>query len=106
MKKVILVAETVVGLLCFSLFLKIDWMFSLCVLVFSSIYLFGIIDSGKNPQRIDAHLMVGGTMFFISMIFAITNNLPHLEFSTAHLLIIVMGLVGLIQALILRLKFK
>lgn len=106
MKKLILIVETITGLLCFLLFSKIDLMFALCILVFSSIYLFGIVDFRKNPQRMDAHLMVGGMMFFIAMCFVILNNLSNIQFPIPFLLIVIMGLVGILQALILKSRFK
>ncbi len=106
MKKLLLIIETGIGFLCFLLLLKIDPIFSLCILVFSSIYFFGIVDFEKNRQRIDAHLMVGGAMFFIAMCFAIFNNLPDLQFSIPLLLIITMGSVGILQAFIIRSRFK
>lgn len=106
MKKLLLITETGIGFLCFLLFLKIDPIFALCILVFSSIYFFGIVDFEKNRHRIDAHLMVGGAMFFIAMCFAILNNFPDLEFSVPLFLVIIMGSIGFFQTLILRSRFK
>ncbi len=106
MKRFLLIVQTIAGFLCFSLFLKIDWMFSLCILIFSLIYLFGIVDLNKNPQRMDAHLMVGGAMFFIAMCFMILNDLPNIRFSFAHLLMFVMGFSGFFQTLVFKSRFK
>ncbi|HEY8541746.1 MAG TPA: hypothetical protein VIL29_05140 [Pseudothermotoga sp.] len=106
MKKFLLIIETVAGFICFLFFLKIDVMFALCTLVFSLIYLFGIVDFRKNPQRIDAHLMVGGAMFFIAMCFMILDDLSDFELSASRLLMIIMGSIGIVQMLIFRSKFK
>lgn len=106
MKKFLLITETGAGILCFLLFSKIDPIFALCILVFSTIYFFGIIDSEKNPQRMNAHLMVGGVMFFIAMCFAVLNNLSDFQFSIALLSILIMGSTGILQALIIRSRFK
>ncbi|MEJ5229381.1 MAG: hypothetical protein WHT65_05210 [Pseudothermotoga sp.] len=108
MKKLLLILNTILGFFSFSLLLKTDWMLSLCVLIFSLIYLFGIIDMRKNPQRIDAHLMVGGAMFLIVMCFVLLRDLSKSQFelSLDRLMVILMGWVGFTQMMIIRKKFR
>jgi len=107
-KKFLLILNTILGFFSFSLLLRTDWMLSLCVFIFSLIYLFGIIDMRKNPQRIDAHLMVGGAMFLIVMCFVLLRDLSKSQFglSLDHLIVILMGLIGFVQMLTIRKKFR
>ncbi len=104
MRRFLLIIDTALGLISFSLFLKIDWMLSLCILIFTLIYLFGIIDSKKNPQRIDAHLMVGGTMFFLVLCFVLLKG--QIELSLAQMMVILTGSIGFIQMVVFRRSFK
>lgn len=106
--KLLLLLEWLVSVLLFFSMIKQETMLGICVLIFSSIYLFGLLESRNDPQRVRAHVMVGGMLFFITMILTLLNDLSkfnlHLNFS--RILLIFLGLLGLIQARAVRKSFR
>ncbi|MDI6863324.1 MAG: hypothetical protein QMC97_08105 [Pseudothermotoga sp.] len=106
--KFLLLIEWLAAFLLFFLMLKDDAMLAFCVLIFSLIYLFGLLESRKDHQRIHAHGMVGGIMFFVAAVLTFLNDLARFElkFNLSRTLLILLGLVGLIQARAVRKQFK
>lgn len=106
--KLLLLLEWLASILLFFSMIKQETMLGICVLVFSSIYLFGLLESRNDPQRIRAHIMVGGILFFITTILTLLNDLSKLDlhFNFSRILLIFLGLIGLIQARVVRKSFK
>jgi amino acid transporter len=106
--KFLLLIQWLAAFSLFFLMFKDDTMFAFCVLIFSLIYLFGLLESRKDPQRIRAHIMVGGIMFFVAAVLIFLNDLSRLELklNLSRILLIVLGLVGLVQARLMRKQFK
>lgn len=105
MKKIILILEFIAALINFAFLIKIDPMFSICVLIFSSVLLFGVFE--KDSDKINAHLMVGGGLLFLLSIFSILYSISKLELpEPSYYLTIIIGLCGLLQAIFYRKRFK
>ncbi|WP_448535586.1 hypothetical protein [Pseudothermotoga sp.] len=106
--KFLLLIEWLTALSLFFLMLKDDTMLAFCVVIFSLIYLFGLLESKKDPRRIHAHAMVGGIMFFVAAVLTFLNDLSRFEMklNLSRILLIVLGLVGLVQARMMKKQFK
>jgi len=106
--KFLLLFEWLTAFSLFLLMIKGETMLAFCVLIFSFIYLFGLLESRKDPQRIRAHAMVGGIMFFVVAALTFLNDLARLElkFNLSRVLLILLGVIGLIQARAVRKHFK
>ncbi|MEN3007743.1 hypothetical protein [Pseudothermotoga sp.] len=104
----LLLLEWIASLLLFLLSVKQETLLSICVLIFSFIYLLGLLESKNDPQRIRAHIMVGGVLFFITAVMTLLNDLSklNLQFNLPRNLLIFLGLIGLIQANVVRKSFK
>ncbi|WP_448522967.1 hypothetical protein [Pseudothermotoga sp.] len=106
--KLLLLIQWLTAFSLFFLMLKDDTMLAFCLLIFSLIYLFGLLESRKDPQRIHAHAMVGGIMFFVTAVLIFLNDLSRLELKLdlSRILLIVLGLAGLVQARMMKKQFK
>lgn len=106
--KLLLLLEWALTLILFFFMVRNEVMLAICLLIFSFIYLFGVLESHKDPQRIHAHAMVGGVLFFITAFLVFLNDLSKLElnFNASRIMLIVLGVMGLIQARAVRKHFK
>lgn len=106
--RLLLFIEYLVAVLLSFYMLKSEIMLSLCVFIFSLVYLFGLLESKNDPHRIYAHAMVGGVLFFIVGALTLLNDLSKLQlkFNLSRALLIILGSAGLIQALTMKRYFK
>lgn len=108
MKILLLCVQIFLGFTTALLFVREDLLFTLCLVVFSLVPVFGIIDLKHSLLRTDAHIMVGGILAFAAGVLKILNLVASANFSIRASVILLFALIlySLLAATISRNSFR